>query len=232
MDNPTPTPDWQLSTGSEVFRPVLNTQVLAAYFHAKNDTAKLPQMIAFAEKLFSILPQQEQIEFARDPINFVSQQFLFRGLTADKYANVLNTGHFEPQSGQMNSRAVFCSDSPFAAASYGGVVAMIDRKSVSYKGKTSDGFITPGTSQYRQLVENYLSSLPPEHRRDALWDVDNEFDLVTQPSGRMTPQEHVYALRHSQPLSAVTAFFVPEASGYDIVYPPKKSFSVVSRSAA
>ncbi len=202
---------------TQVPLPLINESAVHDHFRYRDDSEKIPSCIAFSKKLLPFLPPDEREVFAADPVGFVSKQYLFRGLTIDKYNTLLEDGHFKPQGGQMNSRAVFLSDSPFVAAEYGGFVAMLDRSRLIHH--DASGFVTPGTEEYRSRCDAYLSQFTPEERREAVWDVDNEFDMVSCPRDKTSPGEHIYALRKPQPLSTVTVLFVPEGGDFTVVKP-------------
>lgn len=202
---------------TQVPLPLINESAIHDYFRNGNNAEKIPSCIAFAKKLLPFLPPGEREAFAADPIRFISKQYLFRGLTVDKYNQLLADGYFKPQGGQMNSIAVFLSDSPFGAAGYGGFVAMFDRSRLIHR--DASGFVAPGTADYKSRCDAYLSQFTPEKRREAVWDVDNEFDMVSRPMDSTSPGESIYALRNPQPLSSVAALFVPNGDDFTTVTP-------------
>lgn len=178
-------------------KTTINKTEVEAKFSKDPERAK--EFLAFASKLLSHLPQDEQLEFAANPIRFCSKTLAFRGLTSEKYENLKKQEYLTPQSGSLGAgTGVFLSNSPYQAFTYQakGTIVVIDRNNFVYA--TQHKIVVPGTPRYEELCDSYLASLPENERKEAVWYVDDNWDMETPSVNGDT----IISLRKPQPLSA------------------------------
>lgn len=160
-------------------------------------------------KIYDILSEEEKELFVEDPIEFYSQQFLFRGLDHKKTQELLQDEKMLPQAGQYGSEGVFFSDSPLGAASFmppDGSLAIINRADAVYLDKEK-GIADVNDKEFKKQLHKYIDSLPETERREANYTAVNKWDTAEPYSAGRAWK--IIALRQEQPLSSITAMLIP-----------------------
>lgn len=153
--------------------------------------------------LTSILPANEAQQLAEDPLMFVSKKYLFRGMSVDALRHAEECGFYEPQPGEMWGIAVYTSNSPYAAFSHNkGAVVVLDKGKLKYASK--DGIVDVGSDLYQVGNAQYLEGLPPREAKDAVYTMDNRWDISRQAPGG-NPNARIVELRNPQPFTATRA---------------------------
>ena len=187
-------------------RPALDREKI---YSRINNTERVQEYIAFAETIFSVLPENEKKAFCEDPINFVSQEYVFRGLTKEKYSELLKSQEYEIQGGQLGSgTGVFFSNSPFAAFDYQtkGVIAVIKRTDLKLK---DDKIYEVGSDEYNEKMQNELNKFPESERSLASYSVGDIVDASERTKSKNNNERNIIT-RLNQPISVTEEFLVYE----------------------
>lgn len=193
---------------SAVEEATLNSELILSEIP---DPERAREYIEFAEHLLGHLSGSEKIEFAKNPLKFVSTSFAFRGLTSEKYDRLQATRVYQPESGHFGSRGVYLSNSPYDAFTYQrlGVIAMIEVKNLqTLNGR---GFHEVGSDLYKAHTQAYMNALPStlskRERSDALYSADEGIDLLEKTTS-LNPATRNIVARQSQPIEVTDVFFV------------------------
>lgn len=79
---------------------------------------RIREFVEFAEIILGFLPEQEKESFKKDPIQFTSETYYFRGLSSEQLKECLETHIYRPQRGEFGSRGVFVTNRPYSAFTY------------------------------------------------------------------------------------------------------------------
>lgn len=161
------------------------------------------------EAIRSLLPPEEGRLLLANPVEFTSSSCFFRGLTRDKVAQFLQEGSMQPQFGQMNSRAVFETDSPYSALTF--VTGTLSALAVIDPGKVDvlTPLVQPGTPAYAALAGQGCKICgKPDCQKATCFEVQNYVDTISvSTTGHAW---HNIELRKPQPLSVVRCFSVEQ----------------------
>lgn len=158
--------------------------------------------------LYKGLSSEERIKFLEHPVDFCSEEILFRGLPYQQVIKLLETKEMLPQAGAFASDAVFTTNSPFAATDFigthGGLIT-IDRSRVSLM--SSHGIYDAESPDFLETVNEGLVRLAQHARnRDFFYTIMNHYDT----SERITLNRpwRTIALRKKQPLEVVRTLII------------------------
>ncbi len=161
------------------------------------------------EAIRSLLPPEEVRFLLEDPVEFTSKSCFFRGLTREKVAQCLQTGLMLPQYGQMNSHAVFETDSPYLALIHAtghlSALAVVDPDKVD----PLTPLVQPGTPAYAALAGQGCKVCgKPGCHKAACFEAQNYVDTISMST--IGHAWHNIELRKPQPLSGVRCFSVEQ----------------------
>lgn len=165
----------------------------------------------YIELLIKYLPENERKDCAKNPIDFVSADLLFRGITSEGYEEIKLTKSYPVQKGQFGEAGVFFSNNPYTAFTYtafeSGVIAVIDKEKLVYK--DNGGIIEVGSEEYKNGINALLSFLAEKgtESKDTLYTINNFWDLSVRGHGA-NPLARIITMRLSQPITATKAFIV------------------------
>lgn len=195
--------------------PVLYLAVNETVIYEKiknQDTAE--HYAKLAQVLIKYLPAEEQNAFANDPIGFTSNTQVFRGLTKEKFADLVRHGEYRVQAGAVGGEGVYFSNSPYAAFTHqqNGVIAAVDKKNLHTV--SAHGIVEIGSALYSTANAAYLASLPEGEKPIAVYTMDNRWDL-SEPSSADKPAERNVVMRKNQPVEITKVFL--EWDGRNII---------------
>ena len=173
------------------------------------DPEKAREFTAFAKALLHHLSPEEAQQFAVSPVEFVSREMVFRGLDLHKYRDLLQSGSFRPQAGEMGGEGVYFSNSPYSASTYqtNGAVAVVPRNRLIPC--TEHGIMDVGSEMYQRENERYLASIPASERREAAYTIDNRWDVEGR-SSLADERVHNIVMRRAQPVSVARVYLVQD----------------------
>lgn len=178
--------------------------------------ARLSQVIA------EVLPPEEQKDFLANPIGFISQKLLFRGVGQSELEKILITGIMKPQCGDHGT-AVFTTDSPKGAVDFvseNGALLVLDRDKINYV-DPDIGIEDENSDELKAKSRVYRASLSPEKQEDALYFPYDQFDTCS-PYSSNSPW-HIIHLRKEQSLDSLDKIIAFDLKGEPTKFDPNDS---------
>lgn len=193
----------------------------AALLSAFPQPERFSEALSFSFALLRLLPENERKTFCIDPLNFVSETVVFRGLTPEKYQKLMVEKTYMPESGHFGTKGVYFSNSPFAAFSFQnkGVIAVVERRRIQTL--NGNGFHEVGSDSYKRHTDDYIANLSPTltrvERSNALYSADDGLDLIERVNSSNRSERNLVA-RLPQPIAITGVFLKWDGTGFQPAY--------------
>jgi len=187
----------------------------AAHKKIDQELKNRPEVKRRYEKLIPLvcqfLHEIERKSFLEDPINFISQEYYFRGMSHVKTQEAIQNKAMVPESGDYTGTAVFLTDSPLGAAEFSpqdGSFVVIDPEALEYleEGEGAGKVYDASSKEFQQNEKEYIEGLPEGEQKLAAYTAINNWDTMSKYS--QSKPWHTISMRKEQSISSVKVFVV------------------------